>query len=573
MGGVGDSYTVGEGAGMGRYRPTITGAEEFRHQTAYSQVHLSWLYLMAKRRPIGTPYTVDSPRLEFDWGGDRFEFAASSGARTEHLKNTEQMDPDTGMLRNWKQLDGIDRLSDLIYFGFGGNDAQYSDVFKVAIEWLLVGTLEDIVQPRPRPPGYENLGRRLQTEAVRLKVDEMLALMPQVTANIYTSLIQTWEWAPNARIAVMLYPDGVKPTGNADIPFVYGTALDQIARFGLALNAAIREGVARFARDYPAAPEPRIFDPNTAGPNGSSVIAGHELGQQNSYFNGLVIHTDEFQKGHRLHATQESFHYNQFGTVAVGKALATWTAQQYPDLFPGGPDFDAVITDPKAYALSDYLVGQRLENWLNLNLAQLCAFSRGGALCDPPGSGGSDSVGNPLTEPPIGRDPGDPGWFMEGYLYGVYIGVGGTGHTTGGGWPNSNPGNPGTGFSEYVQDPSGAWFEMRTNASGQLEIIPLPNGPPCDPNPGAAAGCSRRSRRARCGRPGSRSSPNRRLSMVDARDGRRRGGVAAASILAIVAAALVVPGPAAGADAARPAGPRRCSTCPTPPCRAATSWS
>ncbi|MGN9909984.1 hypothetical protein ACTMTJ_20760 [Phytohabitans sp. LJ34] len=470
---AGDSYISGEGTGGNVYPTKPNGEQDWRHQSGYSQAHLAWLYLSAKRWPRA-PYTVASNRVESAWGGDRLSFVASSGATTAHL-TTSQIDPDTNLPRSGPQLDGIDPLSNLVFFGFGGNDARYAELFEAAIGWLIAAKLEQRLHPIPVP----NIDRLVQTAAVARKAQQLLALMPQVKLNIENALTRTWQRAPNAQIVVMLYPLGLKPSGNPDIPFIFGSALDKMYPFGAALNNAIRQAVASFQQRYPSAPQPRIFDPNAGG-----LIAGHELGQPSSYFNGLHINLDELWKRHKLHATQESFHYNQFGTVAVGKALATWTAQQFPAMFPEGPNFTGVITDPHRYGPNDTLVKTDLDSWLDSHTDELCTIAQGAQTCNTAVADANGTLTYPGTVPPTGGATGTPGGYITDYMFGAYFGL-----------AQANAGNPppdnGPAFSYYMQDPSGKWLKMETNAQGEVEWTPMPPGwtpPPNSCTPGGSGG-------------------------------------------------------------------------------------
>ncbi|WP_432838130.1 hypothetical protein [Dactylosporangium sp. CA-092794] len=391
---LGDSFSSGEGSGLGSYPKTPSGDEDFRHQSNYSAQALAWRYLANGHRPTPSDDTVFPWPV---WTGslfDTLQFLASSGADTNDLTHP-QMDGAT--VRAAPQLDALDPGTNLIYFGFGGNDAHYASLLTTAI-----------LSTDPEGIGW----RAVQTDEVRTRVNELLAVLPGVTNNIANALAVTWERAPNAQFVVSLYPIGVKPTGNPDIKAVAGTALDAMYFFAQSLNAAIRDGVTRFQADHPGAPRIRIFDPNTAGPGGTSLVAGHELGQPQSYFNGLTIRFSDIPKIGGFRAAQESFHPNQFAGVAIGQALAAFTAAEFPDLFPRGYNTNHIITNPAAY--TDVPISDAdLAAWRTQARNDLCASGQGtGDVCSAPagpgtGGGGGGSGGGVVDYPTAG--PSDPG--------------------------------------------------------------------------------------------------------------------------------------------------------------------
>jgi hypothetical protein len=477
----GDSFSSGEGTGMGHYRVLPPATVDHRHQSGWAPSHIAWVLLEQARRPLNARYIVSTQEIETQWDADQFALLASSGADSEDYYLHAQIDPDTGLPRTPdKQVAGIATDADLVIMGLGGNDAHYSQLFKEALDWLMDGILQDALAP----PTSGSVAETFQRMGVAAQVSQLLELMPEVSRRIGLDLEATWEQAPNAQVVVMLYPQGLKSSGNPNIPFFFGSSLDQMYRFGTTLNETIRAAVLQFIANHPTAPAPRIFDPNVAGPGYTNIIAGHELGQQNSYFNGLVVNREELLLGHRLHAAQESFHLNQFGALAMGKALATFLANEFPTWFPTGPNFDGVIADPRAYTTDNFIAEQQLKQWLNTSAQSLCALTGGPACATNAGGVGGDTMPVfPRPDPPVGVGPTDSSWYMNGYMLGIYItGLGESGSGDGDGGSNGNP-NGTLGF--YVQDPSGQWYWMYTNSSGGVEfILTPPPQDPCNPNPG-----------------------------------------------------------------------------------------
>ncbi len=75
---------------------------------------------------------------------------------------------------------------------------------------------------------------------------------------------------------------------------------------------------------------------------------------------------------------------------------------------------------------------------------------------------------------------------MNGYMMGVYVtlGTGTAGGSNGGSSGNGQP-NPGNAFGYYIQDPSGQWYWVSFNGSGEVEWTPTPPPKdPCNPNGG-----------------------------------------------------------------------------------------
>jgi hypothetical protein len=447
---MGDSFTGGEGAGNGVYPKTASGNEDLRHNSNYAAGALAWQYLETGRYrspQFPTPdHTVFSAPLTTSWGYDTLQFLASSGATTDNLIHP-QMDDNT--VRSAPQLNGLNPLTNLIFWGFGGNDAHYATLLTTALEGYYAGNLRS-----------DGDWRTYQRQTLNTKEDELLALMPQVTDHVATGLALTWQQAPNAKIIVLLYPQGLKISGNPDINNIAGTTLDAMHRFGDALNQAVLAGVNQFIQNHPVvAAQVRVFDPNTAGPGGTSLIAGHELGQPNSYFNGLKVRVTDIPSLGGFAAAQESFHPNQFEGVAVGRALASFVYAQFPTIFPNGPDFDHVITNPQPYA-DNPPTDPQFTAWAWDTTQKLCAAGIGDAgecamLANPPNPGGSPGGSgggiDPYNPPPPDPGYGDPSDPTGGAGYGGDPGGGGYGD--GGGDGSGAGGGDGGGSSGECPDP------------------------------------------------------------------------------------------------------------------------
>jgi hypothetical protein len=362
---LGDSFTSGEGASRySVYVPTSSGREDWRHRSGFSPAHVAWAYLELGRRPVGS-LTIRPNQLQQTWGSDRLYFKASSGAETKHLFKEEQTET-LGQLRNQKQLHDVYTESQIAYFGFGGNDAGFGGLMATAL------------QAHYRHKYSSVPWRAVQLQAVVLEVERLLKRMPQVVSNIEKGLEDTTGTLPNADVIVSLYPLGVKPFGNADLPELTGASMAVMHLFAQAVNKAIRDAVTNFKARFPQS-KLHIFDPNTAGPGGTSVVAGHELGQPQSYFNGVKFRRGAMSEG-TFKAMQESFHPNELGGVAIGKALATWMAGKFPALFPNGPNFLAVNADPVA-AVTDPADTAFLEEWATTHPDEMCAQTDYDSVC------------------------------------------------------------------------------------------------------------------------------------------------------------------------------------------------
>ncbi|MFD0474927.1 hypothetical protein ACFQ0B_46775 [Nonomuraea thailandensis] len=366
---VGDSYTSGEGASHGSVYvgyPT----ESFKHQSGYAPAHLAWAYLQQGRYPIGS-YTILPQEIRSTWGGDEMHFNASSGAETKHLKQQHCENKSCSVVRNPPQLDGVPADTDIVYFGLGGNDAGFGSLLSSAIASHYVGWLKEDIHD-PSMPNY-------QARDVELEVKRLLKRIPQVSANVEQALVDTHAKAGKAAIVVALYPLAVKASGNAGITQITGAALDQMYPFAAAVNQAIKDAVANFRARYPSV-KLHVFDPNTAGPNGTSVVAGHELGQAAPYFNGLKVRKELIGNTKAFKIAQESFHPNEPGAVAIGKALATFMAGAFPDLFPNGPDFTNVHTNPIADA-QDPEAEREFEEWALAHPELMCEGAEIDSIC------------------------------------------------------------------------------------------------------------------------------------------------------------------------------------------------
>jgi hypothetical protein len=451
--GAGDSYTSGEGATWDhKYVTFPDGSEDFRHQSGYAPLALAWDYLQSAR--YGGQYTVQPDVISHTWGtgnSDRFIFNASSGAKVNHLTDVQFEDDDDADIhevRNVSQLSGVPRDLDIFYFGLGGNDAGFGPLMKM----MLIGHYSTT--------GTGNIvdRRKAQARLVHYKVQQLMDNMPQVSANVEQGLVNVQNATDNAEIVVALYPLAVKPSGNVDHNQIGGLAMDEIYPFVVAVNKAIKDAVDRFRTRFPQR-KVHVFDPNTAGPNGTSVVAGHELGQPDSYFNGVIARTGLLAQGKVFNALQESFHPNEFGAVAIGRALANWMAGTFPSLFPNGPDFNRVITNPRA-SVDDPEADQQLEEWASTNLGKLCDGDSIDSVCHFIGPDGQLTIPLEVLLNPIPVEP------IPGAPRVVSPGGGGGGGSSGG--PAPSGWIPAT----YSSAPSGV--------PGPGGITNTPTGDPCD---------------------------------------------------------------------------------------------
>jgi lysophospholipase L1-like esterase len=475
---MGDSFSSGEGMSFGHY-PNVPGSnplrEDWRHQDAYAPGMLAWYYLEMARRPgLMSSYNVNALNMQTNWGADHMDFVASSGADTHDIF-WPQPDTESGVNRQPAQGDVLDSSTDLVGFGFGGNDAHYATLFKTAIEAYGVGTvLAASGGNSPNPITWQEY----QEAEVGKHVDELLAGLPDVTDKLVNALNYTSNKASHAQIVVVLYPQGLKPSGNPDIPFIAGRSLDKMYKFGQSVNDAIRTAVARFQAQHPGGPVIQIFDPNSAGPGSSSVIAGHELGQPQSYFNKLVVsNKPELLNGHPIHAMQESFHPNQLGGVAMGKALATFLHDRYPQFWPEAPAFPKVTTNPQPWP-DDPEGDHALNQYINNNLAQFCTNAGYPNLCVSPGTG---SPGGGGTDPvPTGDSLNLFQWELDLWLLHAWMSIHDS-NSGGNGDSGNSGGTTGDPFDTYSML-QGHWVHIYTDSNGVVHQDPMEPGfvPPPD---------------------------------------------------------------------------------------------
>ncbi|SDM07747.1 hypothetical protein [Nonomuraea jiangxiensis] len=403
---VGDSYTSGEGATTNhQYVRMVDGSEDWRHQSGYAPPHLAWSYLEATYH--NSQYTVEPDKIRTEWNGDRLYFNASSGAEVRHLKEVQFEDEDHTDIREVKnvaQLAGVPRDTNIVYFGLGGNDADFGPLMKTMLMAYYSTLLTD---------NYID-SRRAQARAVHLKVQQLLQTMGQVSANVEQGLVNVKDATDHAEIIVALYPLAVKPSGNTTYKHIGGPAMDQLYPYIVAVNKAIQDAVQRFRARFPQV-QVHVFDPNTAGPNGTSVVAGHEIGQPDSYFNGVIARNDLLRQGRIFNGLQESFHPNERGSVAIGRALATWMAERFSGFFPNGPDFNRVVTNAQASA-DDPDAEREFDEWAVENTDKLCDGASIDSICHYIDTDGDISVPlevllNPIPLAPVPGAPtvGGPG--------------------------------------------------------------------------------------------------------------------------------------------------------------------
>ncbi|UBU12297.1 SGNH/GDSL hydrolase family protein [Nonomuraea gerenzanensis] len=366
----GDSYTSGEGASHNHtYVPNADGSEDFRHRSGLAPFYVAWAALEMGRNPLRR-MTLTSDKMEQAIGKDRLFFKASSGAWIKHLDEEQKEKKGGTAVRNPPQAHDVPTMAKIAYFGLGGNDAGFADLVSTAATAFLF---------RPNGALMGSLTWETDQEvSVSMELSRLEPRINDLKNKVAQGLWSVRETHPVAEIVVALYPLGIKPSGNTGITEITGRTMDLMYPFAARVNQAIRDGVAQFQANHPQT-KVHIFDPNTAGPNGTSVVAGHELGEPDSYFQGLV-HRPNLLLSKPFQSYQESFHPNELGAVAIGKALATFLAAKMPALFPNGPKFDALTMDPKPLAAVPE-DRQAVLDWAVTNGAQLCEDTDIDSLC------------------------------------------------------------------------------------------------------------------------------------------------------------------------------------------------
>lgn len=366
----GDSYTSGEGASHDhKYVTKADGTEDFTHKSGLAPFYVAWAALEMARNPLRR-MTLTSDKMETVIGRDRLFFHASSGAWTKHLDEAQMEKKGGTVVRNPPQTHDVPSTAKLVYFGLGGNDAGFADLVSTAVTAYLF------------PANGSRLGALTwdadQERSVALEMGRLEPRIADLKNKVAHGLWSVRETHGEAEIVVALYPLAVKASGNTGIREITGRTMDLMYPFAVKVNQAIRDGVAQFQASFPQT-KVHIFDPNTAGPGGTSVVAGHELGQTDSYFQGLVYRPD-LLLSKPFQSYQESFHPNELGAVAIGKALATFLAEKMPALFPKGPKFSTLTINPQPLVAAPEEI-QAVNEWAAANGSQLCEDTDIDSVC------------------------------------------------------------------------------------------------------------------------------------------------------------------------------------------------
>ncbi|MGI5286542.1 hypothetical protein ACQEVF_24830 [Nonomuraea polychroma] len=366
----GDSYTSGEGASHNhKYLTKADGTEDFTHKSGLAPFYVAWAALEMGRNPL-RKMTLTSDKMETVIGRDRLFFQASSGAWIKHLDEAQMEKKGGTVVRNPPQTHDVPSTAKLVYFGLGGNDAGFADMVSTAATaylWPSNGSLLGSL-----------LWEEEQERSVALEIGRLEPQIADLKNKVARGLWSVRETHGEAEIVVALYPLGVKASGNTGIREITGRTMDLMHPFAVKVNKAIRDGVAQFQASFPQT-KVHIFDPNTAGPNGTSVVAGHELGQPDSYFQGLVYRPD-LLLSKPFQSYQESFHPNELGAVAIGKALATFLAEKMPALFPKGPKYSTLTINPQPLVAAPEEI-QAVNEWAAANGPQLCEDTDIDSVC------------------------------------------------------------------------------------------------------------------------------------------------------------------------------------------------
>ncbi|WP_432826242.1 hypothetical protein [Dactylosporangium sp. CA-092794] len=433
--GVGDSFSSGEGTGG--YQPSTVASQLWRHVSPYAPDHLAFLYLETTNKPLVPSLQVLDGEIEPGWGIDKFALAASSGAETKHLK-IDQVDPDTKQNRSSPQLANVPANANVVLFGMGGNDAHYGDILSTALAAYIAADSELFLQGLLTPPAS---WRTPQQMLVQQAVARETGRLDKVQEQLYAGLAATHDRAPGALIVAELYPVALKPSGNAFVPMMWGQTLDAIYPFAVALNTTIRAAVNQYNADHPNQPAVEVFDPNTAGPGGASVMAGHEVGQPNSYINPWTVNLTELMRLNKLHAFQESFHPNRAGTVALGQALARWLQAKCPGLWAKAPTFNQVVVQPQPPVTEPTFANMR--DFYAADMKAFCAVNRFSSRCEPmdwSGTGGGGGAGGPA---PRGDYPVPGSTIQDLWLDSWIAGASPTGSTEPGSTGTADASTPG----------------------------------------------------------------------------------------------------------------------------------
>lgn len=394
---VGDSFASGEGAGG--YLPENAGDSSlWRHVSPYAPSALAWLYLETSNRVASGSYPISENSMLTQWVyGDTLYFGASSGATTYDI-DLPQVDSDTHLQRNVPQLNYVAPNSNLVYYQFGGNNVGFGHIIATGITAYLVKQMVNAVMQPFQPPGSMPPDwKAYQAAAVQAVINEEAAKIPAMQTQVQATLAEIHAKAPNAAIVLSLYPVAVTSSGNPDIDMMAGGSLDRIYTYAVQLNSALKQAVAQYNAQHLLAPV-LVFDPNTAGPGGTSLVAGHEEGTADPYVNGVRFTGEDFAQGNALHAFQQSFHPNREGDIVLGQALATFTQANLPGLYATAPTFYQVVTKPQPP--DGALTPAQEFPLLNSLLLSFCGYGPNQSLAGCPSTSGSGGAGgSPAPRP------------------------------------------------------------------------------------------------------------------------------------------------------------------------------
>lgn len=450
---VGDSAASGEGTGG--YLPENSGDSSlWRHVSPYAPSALAFLYLETSNKPATGSYPVSDGSMMHAWLGDQLYFGASSGATTGEVYNS-QIDSDTGKFRNVAQLNYVAPNSNVVFFQLGGNDVGFGHVMATAVMSYLSDLVRAFLRNLAGPFGSSPVD--WETDQAQ-NVGSIIALeeakLPTMQESIVGALLNIQDKATAAHLVVSLYPVGMKSSGNTTVPMVSGMTQDELYGFLQQVNAGIRSAVARYNTLNPTKTA-LIFDPNSAGPGGSSLVAGHELSSASPYYNGVEFNASEMLLNHTLHAFQESFHPNRAGDIAIGQGLATWLQSKFPQLWPTVPTFYQVTTQPQTI-VPPPTPGQLWPS-VGTALSAFCTYTANQRLagCTPGTGAGGSTPGTPGTYP----GPDSPGYDL--WLIGL---------VSGGSGENSSDGtNGGTTAPRFQPDRGRGLALLRTPVELCLE--------------------------------------------------------------------------------------------------------
>jgi lysophospholipase L1-like esterase len=334
---IGNSYGVGEGVGEGTKdgKALYFDARDRKHRSPYSAALQALELVQLENRNVP---------IEAHVGG-------SSGAVTRDVvtDQTYEVRMNDGTTRqkiiNEAQLFQIPPNAKVVIADFGGNDAMFSPIVEAAAGSMrdrpaeftrLLGVADEMLSDTDPKTGKPYTVEDYRNQAASHEVGKA----PTVVARWLQIIDEIRERAPDAKIAIPTYPDGVDPRALDSSKFFSATQGREIESHLLRpLNAALERVV-------------EIAGPGVSLADVTDTLRGHEAYTKEPWMNGLdPFFAQRDARYENTWAKQEPFHPNAEGYGAmsprIAKSVADLTGLTAPPIPPEGtitrPDHIRVI--------------------------------------------------------------------------------------------------------------------------------------------------------------------------------------------------------------------------------------